>query len=96
MVPFPYRVGPEQRSSRPEYAHTPVPFVDLRPPDPSRIDLEAAAPEGEHDQVDAACRLANREPLDEQGHEDLRTIARHQMLSDDPVTEPRELARAGA
>ena len=40
--------------------------------------------------------LANGEPLDEQGREDLRTIARRQMLSDDPVTEPMELAQAGA
>jgi len=38
----------------------------------------------------------NGEPLDEQGREDLRTIARRQMLSDDPVTEPKELAQAGA
>ena len=59
MVPFPYRVGPEQRSSRPEYAHTPVPLVDLRPPDPSRIDLEVAATEDEHDQVAAACRAVD-------------------------------------
>ena len=59
MVPFPYRVGPEQRSSRPEYAHTPVPLVDLRPPDPSRIDLEVGATEGEHDQVDTACRTVD-------------------------------------
>jgi MFS family permease len=40
--------------------------------------------------------LTNGEPLDEQGREDLRTIARRQMLSDDPVTEPIELAQAGA
>ena len=39
---------------------------------------------------------ANGEPLDDQGREDLRTIARRQMLSDDPVTEPKELAQAGA
>ena len=39
--------------------------------------------------------MANGEPLDEQGREDLRTIARRQMLSDDPVTEPKELAQAG-
>ena len=39
---------------------------------------------------------ANGEPLDDQGREDLRTIARRQMLSDDPVTEPIELAQAGA
>ncbi len=38
---------------------------------------------------------ANGEPLDEQGRDDLRTIARRQMLSDDPVTEPKELAQAG-
>ena len=44
----------------------------------------------------AEVELANGEPLDEQGREDLRTIARRQMLSDDPVTEPRELAQAGA
>ena len=40
--------------------------------------------------------LVNGEPLDEQGREDLRTIARRQMLSDDPITEPIELAQAGA
>ena len=40
--------------------------------------------------------LANGEPLDEEGRDDLRTIARRQMLSDDPVTEPIELAQAGA
>ncbi len=39
--------------------------------------------------------IANGEPLDEQGRDDLRTIARRQMLSDDPVTEPKELAQAG-
>jgi len=39
--------------------------------------------------------MANGEPLDEQGRDDLRTIARRQMLSDDPVTEPKELAQAG-
>jgi hypothetical protein len=39
--------------------------------------------------------LANGEPLDEQGREGLRTIARQQMLSDDPITEPKELAQAG-
>ena len=39
---------------------------------------------------------ANGEPLDEQGREDLRTIARRQMLSDDPVTEPIEIAQAGS
>ena len=39
---------------------------------------------------------ANGEPLDAQGREDLQTIARRQMLSDDPVTEPIELAQAGA
>ena len=39
--------------------------------------------------------MANGEPLDDQGREDLRTIARRQMLSDDPVTEPKELAQAG-
>ncbi len=39
---------------------------------------------------------ANGEELDEQGREDLRTIARRQMLSDEPVTEPIELAQAGA
>ena len=38
---------------------------------------------------------ANGEALDEQGREDLRVIARRQMLSDDPVTEPKELAQAG-
>ena len=40
--------------------------------------------------------LANGEPLDEQGREDLQVIARRQMLSDEPVTEPIELAQAGA
>jgi EmrB/QacA subfamily drug resistance transporter len=40
--------------------------------------------------------LANGEPLDEQGREDLQVVARSQMLSDDPVTEPIELAQAGA
>src|SRR4029078_11683853 len=40
--------------------------------------------------------LANGEPLDEQGRDDLRTIARRQMLSDDPVTEPIDTAQAGA
>ncbi len=39
--------------------------------------------------------LANGEPLDEEGRNDLRTIARRQMLSDDPITEPMELAQAG-
>ena len=39
---------------------------------------------------------ANGEPLDDQGREDLRTIARRLMLSDDPVTEPKEVAQAGA
>jgi hypothetical protein len=39
--------------------------------------------------------VANGEPLGEQGREDLRTIARRQLLSDDPVTEPKELAQAG-
>jgi EmrB/QacA subfamily drug resistance transporter len=39
--------------------------------------------------------LANGEPLDDQGREDLRTVARRQMLSDDPITEPIELAQAG-
>ena len=43
----------------------------------------------------AEVEMANGEPLDEQGREDLRTIARRQMLSDDPVTEPKELAQAG-
>ena len=38
---------------------------------------------------------ANGEPLDEQGREDLRVIARRQMLSDEPVTEPKEFAQAG-
>ncbi len=38
---------------------------------------------------------ANGEPLDEQGREDLRTIARRVLLSDDPVSEPTELAQAG-
>jgi hypothetical protein len=43
----------------------------------------------------AEVETANGEPLDEQGRDDLRVIARRQMLSDDPVTEPKELAQAG-
>jgi EmrB/QacA subfamily drug resistance transporter len=39
---------------------------------------------------------ANGEPLDEQGREDLRIIARRAFLSEDPVSEPMELAQAGA
>jgi hypothetical protein len=38
---------------------------------------------------------ANGEPLDDQGREDLRTIARRVLLSEDPVAEPMELAQAG-
>jgi hypothetical protein len=39
---------------------------------------------------------ANGAPLDEQGRADLRTIARRVLLSDDPVSEPMEIAQAGA
>ncbi len=39
---------------------------------------------------------ANGEPLDDQGREDLRVIARRVLLSDDPVSEPMEIAQAGA
>jgi EmrB/QacA subfamily drug resistance transporter len=38
---------------------------------------------------------ANGEPLDDQGREDLRTIARRVLLSEEPVAEPMELAQAG-
>jgi hypothetical protein len=38
---------------------------------------------------------ANGEPLDDQGREDLRVIARRVLLSDDPVSEPMEIAQAG-
>jgi EmrB/QacA subfamily drug resistance transporter len=38
---------------------------------------------------------ANGEPLDEAGRDDLRVIARRAFLSDDPVSEPMELAQAG-
>ena len=38
----------------------------------------------------------NGAPLDEQGRDDLRTIARRILLSDDPVAEPTEVAQAGA
>jgi EmrB/QacA subfamily drug resistance transporter len=38
---------------------------------------------------------ANGESLDDQGREDLRTIARRVLLSDDPVSEPMEIAQAG-
>jgi DNA-binding PadR family transcriptional regulator len=38
---------------------------------------------------------ANGEPLDDQGREDLRAIARRVLLSDDPVSEPMEIAQAG-
>jgi hypothetical protein len=44
----------------------------------------------------AEVEQANGEPLDEQGRQDLRTIARRQILSDDPVTEPIEIAQAGS
>ena len=37
----------------------------------------------------------NGAPLDEQGREDLRAIARRVLLSDDPVSEPIEIAQAG-
>jgi hypothetical protein len=37
----------------------------------------------------------NGEPLDDQGREDLRAIARRVLLSDDPVSEPMEIAQAG-
>jgi hypothetical protein len=38
---------------------------------------------------------ANGAPLDDQGRQDLRVIARRLLLSDDPVTEPVEIAQAG-
>jgi hypothetical protein len=38
---------------------------------------------------------ANGEPLDDAGRDDLRIIARRAFLSDDPVSEPMELAQAG-
>jgi hypothetical protein len=38
----------------------------------------------------------NGESLGDQGREDLRTIARRILLSEDPVTEPIEIAQAGA
>ena len=38
----------------------------------------------------------NGAPLDDQGREDLRLIARRVLLSEDPVTEPMEIAQAGA
>jgi len=39
---------------------------------------------------------ANGEPLDDQGRDDLRVIARRVLLSDDPVSEPMEVAQAGS
>jgi EmrB/QacA subfamily drug resistance transporter len=39
---------------------------------------------------------ANGEPLDDHGREDLRVIARRVLLSDDPISEPTEIAQAGA
>jgi EmrB/QacA subfamily drug resistance transporter len=39
---------------------------------------------------------ANGEPLDDQGRDDLRAIARRVLLSDDPVSEPMEVAQAGS
>jgi hypothetical protein len=39
---------------------------------------------------------ANGEPRDDQGREDLRVIARRVLLSDDPISEPTEIAQAGA
>ena len=44
----------------------------------------------------AEVELVNGAELNEQGREDLRTIARQQMHSDDPVSEPVEIAQAGA
>jgi EmrB/QacA subfamily drug resistance transporter len=38
---------------------------------------------------------ANGAPLDDQGRDDLRTIARRLLLSEDPVSEPMEIAQAG-
>jgi EmrB/QacA subfamily drug resistance transporter len=38
---------------------------------------------------------ANGAPLDDQGRDDLRAIARRVLLSDDPVNEPMEIAQAG-
>lgn len=40
--------------------------------------------------------LANGAPLDDEGRDDLRSIARRVLLSDDPVSEPMEIAQAGA
>jgi hypothetical protein len=37
----------------------------------------------------------NGERLDDEGRDDLRTIARRILLSDDPVNEPTEIAQAG-
>jgi MFS family permease len=39
---------------------------------------------------------ANGEPLDDQGRDDLRAIARRVLLADDPVSEPMEVAQAGS
>jgi hypothetical protein len=38
---------------------------------------------------------ANGAPLDDQGRDDLRAIARRVLLADDPISEPTELAQAG-
>jgi hypothetical protein len=38
---------------------------------------------------------ANGEPLEDQGREDLRAGARRVLLSEDPVSEPMEIAQAG-
>jgi hypothetical protein len=38
---------------------------------------------------------ANGAPLDDQSRDDLRLIARRVLLSDDPISEPTELAQAG-
>ena len=38
---------------------------------------------------------ANGEPLDDEGRDDLRAIARRVLLSEDPVSEPMEIAQAG-
>ena len=37
----------------------------------------------------------NDDPLDDQGRDELRVIARRMILSVDPVSEPMELAQAG-
>ena len=43
----------------------------------------------------ASAPVGSPAPLDDRGREDLRVIARRLLLSDDPVTEPVEIAQAG-